>query len=437
MTRVGRVCAGCPTAARTLASSEEGRRRQCGPCVAKHSTPPRRSTPRGSTRVTNSGGCSTPGPAPPGSSSPGSGSLSGATLTLRLCRSILVGEMREKQLVGPLGPRTSWSPLICTSRVAWRRHLEHRAHSSTHSITAAPPTLRTTPRPASRRRAPIAAGGARGGGHCGGGAGVGGAGGDTGGEGGGGVGGGGEGGGGVGGGEGGAGGDAGGGIGGKTTVETATAICDGAIPRLLEIVPSTDSAVRLLLSAAASGCTCIRQDCNTCVNRAAAQPAPRACSSTSTSVSVSDTSVTAAAPSGTAVTTLSPSGTARTTASSTAPLDSARRGSAWRGAASSRARARRAPMPVLAVQLASLRSHTVQSADICRHTASTLATACSTVPWGCTTTVHACLTTTVTSASLVRVPRLALTSAAVTLPSVGSWTTILIEKPAGAKGGGE
>ena len=159
----------------------------------------------------------------------------------------------------PLGARTPWSRLI--SRLAWWRHLEYRAQSNTHSTIAAPPTPRTTPRPASRRRAPIAAGGAKGGGSWGGGAGVGGAGGGTGGdrggcegggEGGGGVGGGGEGGGGEGGGAGGAGGDAGGGIGGKTTVETATAICDGAIPRLLEIVPSTASAVRLLLSAAAS-----------------------------------------------------------------------------------------------------------------------------------------------------------------------------------------
>ena len=95
------------------------------------------------------------------------------------------------------------------------------------------------------------------GGHWGGGAGVGGAGGGTGGDGGG-CEGGGEGGGGVGGGveggggAGGAGGDAGGGMGGKTTVETATAICDEAIPRLVEIVPSTESGVRLLLSAAAS-----------------------------------------------------------------------------------------------------------------------------------------------------------------------------------------
>lgn len=57
MTREVRVCVGCWTAARTLASSEElGRRRRSGPCVVKRSTPPRRSTPRGSTRVTNSGG---------------------------------------------------------------------------------------------------------------------------------------------------------------------------------------------------------------------------------------------------------------------------------------------------------------------------------------------------------------------------------------------
>ena len=40
-------------------------------------------------------------------------------------------------------------------------------------------------------------------------------------------------------------------MGGKTTVETATVICDEAIRRLVEIVPSTESGVRLLLSAAA------------------------------------------------------------------------------------------------------------------------------------------------------------------------------------------
>ena len=53
----------------------------------------------------------------------------------------------------------------------------------------------------------------------------------------------------AGGGAGGAGGDAGGGIGGKSIVEMSTLT---SIPRVVEIMPSTESAVRLLLSAAAS-----------------------------------------------------------------------------------------------------------------------------------------------------------------------------------------
>ena len=92
---------------------------------------------------------------------------------------------------------------------------------------------------------------------------------------------------------------------------------------------------------------------------------------------------------------------------------------------------------MVAVQLGALRSHTAQSCASCWHACCTEATASSTVPSMETAMVHACRTTTATSASRVRLPRLAATWLVVTSPSVGSLTTRLMEKPTGAKGGGE
>jgi hypothetical protein len=203
--------------------------------------------------------------------------------------------------------------------------------------------------------------------------------------------GGGTGGGGVGGGSGGSGGAAGGGSGGNSALEMATASGAREMPRLVEMVPCTEDAVRLVVRTAASFMP----------------PDSLTCSCTSTSESVPDTTVTAALAIGTAATTLCPSGTARTTASCNA-LARPRRCTA----ATSSARARCSPprLPVLAVQLGSLRSHTKQSCETCWHACCTDATASSTVPSMVTVMVHACRTTTLTSASRARLPRLAATS---------------------------
>ena len=100
-------------------------------------------------------------------------------------------------------------------------------------------------------------------------------------------------------------------------------------------------------------------------------------------------------------------------------------------AGASSARARRAPPrpPVVAVQLGALRSHTAQSCASCWHACCTEATASSAVPSMETAMAHACRTTTATSASRVRLPRLAATWCVVTSQSVGRKKNSMMEKP--------